>query len=220
MFFNGGKAANLRAAGLAIVAGLMATNSAAFAASNTMPAAAANQRVLYASLGETTRSPIGWVEFCNDNPGDCGGGPTQPRDIVMTQAAWKDLLRVNHWVNENVKPLTDMDHWGVVEKWSYPTDGYGDCEDYVLEKRRRLMQAGYPRQALLITVVRDHKGDGHAVLTVKTDRGDFILDNQAAKVLAWSETCYRFIKRQSQEHPNRWVSLGGFDTASVAGTKR
>jgi predicted transglutaminase-like cysteine proteinase len=39
-----------------------------------------------------------------------------------------------------------------------------DCEDYVLLKRRMLMQAGWPREALLVTVVRDKKGDGHAVL--------------------------------------------------------
>ena len=74
--------------------------------------------------------------------------------------------------------MTDLDHWGVVEQWNYPDDGYGDCEDYVLLKRRMLMQAGWPREALLITVVRDKKGDGHAVLTVKTDKGEFILDNQ------------------------------------------
>lgn len=220
MFFNGGKAANLRAAGLAIVAGLMTTNSAAFAASNTMPAAAANQRVLYASLGETTRSPIGWVEFCNDNPGDCSGGPTQPRDIVMTQAAWKDLLRVNRWVNENVKPLTDMDHWGVVEKWSYPTDGYGDCEDYVLQKRKMLIDAGWPREALLVTVVRDKKGEGHAVLTVKSDKGEFILDNQNEDVVAWTETGYRFVKRQSQSDPNVWVSLGDSRPAVATASSR
>ena len=71
-----------------------------------------------------------------------------------------------------------MEHWGVVERWNYPDDGYGDCEDYVLLKRKLLMQAGWPREALLITVVRDKKGDGHAVLTVKTDRGEYILDNQ------------------------------------------
>ena len=65
--------------------------------------------------------------------------------------------------------MTDLEHWGVVERWNYPDDGYGDCEDYVLLKRRMLMQAGWPREALLITVVRDKKGDGHAVLTVKTD---------------------------------------------------
>ena len=74
--------------------------------------------------------------------------------------------------------MTDLEHWGVVEKWSYPEDGYGDCEDYVLLKRRMLMQSGWPREALLITVVRDRKGDGHAVLTVKTDKGEYILDNQ------------------------------------------
>jgi predicted transglutaminase-like cysteine proteinase len=87
--------------------------------------------VVYASLGDTTRSPIGWVEFCAENAGECRGGATQPRDIVMSQTAWRDLVRVNKWVNETIKPLTDMDHWGVIEKWSLP-DGYGDCEDYVL----------------------------------------------------------------------------------------
>jgi predicted transglutaminase-like cysteine proteinase len=96
----------------------------------------------------------------------------------------------------------------VVERWNYPDDGYGDCEDYVLLKRRMLMQAGWPREALLITVVRDKKGEGHAVLTVKTDRGEFILDNQEEEVLLWYETGYRFVKRQSQSNPNVWVSLG------------
>jgi predicted transglutaminase-like cysteine proteinase len=101
-----------------------------------------------------------------------------------------------------------MDHWGMIDRWNYPDDGYGDCEDYVLLKRRMLMQAGWPRQALLITVVRDHNDEGHAVLTVKTDKGEFILDNQTQDILLWSETGYHFIKRQSQTDPNVWVSLG------------
>ncbi len=116
------------------------------------------------------------------------------------------------------RPLTDMDHWGVVEKWSYPDDGKGDCEDYVLLKRRMLMQAGWPREALLITVVRDKKGDGHAVLTVKTDKGDFVLDNQEEQVLLWSDTGYRFVKRQSQGNPNNWVSLGDTRPAFATAT--
>ena len=97
---------------------------------------------------------------------------------MLSAPAWKTLERVNLWVNTHVKPMTDMDHWGVVERWNYPDDGYGDCEDYVLLKRRMLMQAGWPREALLITVVRDKRGDGHAILTVKTDKGEYILDNQ------------------------------------------
>ena len=170
--------------------------------------AGANDRVGFASVGAETRAPIGWVDFCNDNPSDCRYSTSAPRDIVMTQTAWKDLVRVNRWVNENVKPLTDMDHWGVVEKWSYPTDGYGDCEDYVLQKRKMLIDAGWPREALLITVVRDKKGDGHAVLTVKSDKGEFILDNQNEEILPWTDTGYRFVKRQSQSDVNVWVSLG------------
>jgi predicted transglutaminase-like cysteine proteinase len=101
-----------------------------------------------------------------------------------------------------------MDHWGVVERWNYPDDGYGDCEDYALQKRKMLMQAGWPRQALLMTVVRDRNGDGHAVLTVETDKGEFILDNEVDEILPWSDTGYQFVKRQSQSDPNVWVSLG------------
>ena len=171
-------------------------------------ASAGGERVLYASLGDTTRAPIGWVEFCLENSEECSGRPTEPRDVVMSQQAWRDLLKVNHWVNETVKPMTDMDHWGVIEKWSLPTDGYGDCEDYVLLKRKMLIDAGWPRAALLIRVVRVRQGEGHAVLTVKTDKGEFILDNQNENVVAWTETGYRFVKRQSQSDPNVWVSLG------------
>ncbi len=144
----------------------------------------------------------------------------EARDVVLTPTAWRDLARINSWVNTKIKPLTDMEHWGVVERWSYPDDGYGDCEDYVLLKRRMLIQAGWPRQALLITVVRDNRGDGHAVLTVKTDKGEFILDNQHEEILLWSETTYRFVKRQSQTDPNVWVSLGDPRPAASTATSR
>ena len=167
-----------------------------------------SDRSAYVAVGTAARAPIGWVEFCNENPKECSVASSEPRDVVLTAKVWKDLLRVNKWVNDTVAPVTDLEHWGVVEKWSYPEDGKGDCEDYVLLKRRMLIQAGWPREALLITVVRDKKGEGHAVLTVKTDKGDFVLDNQAEEVLLWSDTGYRFVKRQSQSNPNNWVSLG------------
>jgi predicted transglutaminase-like cysteine proteinase len=83
-----------------------------------------------------------------------------------------------------------------------------------------LIQAGWPRQALLITVVRDNRGDGHAVLTVKTDKGEFILDNQNEEILLWSETSYRFVKRQSQTDPNVWVALGDNRPAVATATSR
>jgi len=171
-------------------------------------AAATEDAFLYVAVHEVTRPPIGWVDFCVRYVGKCATTPSTPRDIVLSARAFKDLARVNKWVNDAVKPMTDMDHWGVIEQWDYPDDGYGDCEDYVLLKRRLLIEAGWPREALLITVVRDKKVEGHAVLTVKTDRGEFILDNQTDDILLWFETGYRFVKRQSQRDPNVWVALG------------
>ena len=162
----------------------------------------------YITVGEKTRAPIGWVDFCIRYKPECDTTASLPRDIVLTPRAWSDMTKVNTWVNDNIKPMTDLDHWGVVEQWDYPSDGYGDCEDYVLLKRRMLTRAGWPREALLITVVRDKKNEGHAVLTVKTDKGEFIMDNQTQEVLPWFKTGYRFVKRQSQSDPNTWVALG------------
>ena len=180
----------------------------------------AEERALFVSLGEATRAPIGWIEFCEENPRECSNRVTAPRDIVLTAQAWKDLVRVNLWANSHIKPMTDLEHYGVVEKWAYPDDGYGDCEDYVLLKRRMLMQAGWPREALLITVVRDKNSDGHAILTVKTDKGEFVLDNQTDEILLWSDTGYRFVKRQSQANPNVWISLGDPRPAPATATSR
>ena len=183
-------------------------------------AQAGPERLVHVRVTDYTRAPIGWIEFCSVTPAECDVRPSAPRDVILSSKAWKDLVRVNKWANETVKPITDAEHWGVVERWSYPDDGYGDCEDYVLLKRRMLIQAGWPREALLITVVRDKKDEGHAVLTVKTDRGDYILDNQNEDVLLWSDTGYRFVKRQAQADPNSWVSLGDPRPAVATATSR
>ena len=54
---------------------------------------AAGERPIYASVGDTTRAPIGWVEFCSDNPAECREITTRPRDVVLSQGAWRDLVR-------------------------------------------------------------------------------------------------------------------------------
>jgi predicted transglutaminase-like cysteine proteinase len=193
---------------LAGAAAFAAPSQAAAAHHTALHAGIPAERLVYVAVGNVTRAPIGWIEFCVEYKPECDTKPAPARDIVLSAKAWSDLVKVNLWVNETIKPMTDMEHWGVVERWNYPDDGYGDCEDYVLLKRRMLMRAGWPREALLITVVRDKKGDGHAVLTVKTNRGEFILDNEVNEVLAWNKTGYRFVKRQSQSDPNLWVMLG------------
>ena len=193
---------------VAVISKVLSLLIAALAASTINALPAGSEQLARMPVSGATRPPFGWVEFCARQPGQCAGATTTPRNLALSREAWIYLVRVNKWVNETIKPLSDLEHWGVVERWSYPGDGYGDCEDYVLLKRRILIQSGWPREALLVTVVRDKKDEGHAVLTVTTDKGDYVLDNEKNDILLWSKTGYRFVKRQSQSDPNVWVSLG------------
>jgi predicted transglutaminase-like cysteine proteinase len=174
-----------------------------------------------AAVTGETRPPVGWVDFCLSHHAECEAPELEALDVTVTPETWATLVRINRTVNHRIEQVEDQELYGVPEKWAYPDEGKGDCEDIVLMKRRLLMQAGFPRQALLITVVRDHEGAGHAVLTVKTDRGDFILDNKENRILPWQSTGYGFVKRQSQEQPNRWVMLGvpAPSGLTVAGSK-
>jgi predicted transglutaminase-like cysteine proteinase len=169
---------------------------------------AANAADSYITVGARTQTPpIGWVQFCQTYKGVCDTKPLPPLDVVLDDKAWKALRQVNDWVNHNIKPETDMDHYGMIQWWRYPDDGAGACHSYALLKRRLLLQAGWPRQALLMTIVHENDGEGHAVLTVETDRGEFILDNLTDDILLWSKTPYHYYKRQSQDDPNWWVWL-------------
>jgi predicted transglutaminase-like cysteine proteinase len=201
----------LRPRGLAIAA-CLAGLSVGPASAGDWPLASA------AAIQGQATPPVGWADFCDRHAADCQVRDMPARDVSLNSVVWSLLTGINDRVNSTVTPVTDIDHWGKPESWDYPIDGRGDCEDYVLEKRRLLIEAGLPRQALLVTVVSDLKQEGHAVLTVKTDQGDFVLDNQTPKVVPWTATGYRFVKRQSQENPNRWVWLGwaGGDTATAA----
>ena len=153
------------------------------------------------------RPPVGHVEFCAGMPQECAAMPGRAMRIVLTSVSLAELDRMNRYVNARIAPVTDAELFGVAEKWSYPIDR-GDCEDYVILKRRMLIDGGWPPSALLITVVRDEKGDGHAVLTVATDKGDLVLDNQRDEILPWQRTGYQYVKRQSQADPSAWVFVG------------
>jgi len=179
--------------------------------------ASANDRVAFLSEQGTTSAPIGWRQFCRDNPGECRVAPMRADVVRADRNSWATLVRINAHVNTAIEPMTDIDQYGRDEVWTYPTSGRGDCEDYVLLKKKLLVEAGLPASALLITVVRDRQGDGHAILTVRTDRGDYVLDNETSDIRAWHQTGYRFIKRQAAHDPNQWVTVGpGAAPAAVA----
>jgi predicted transglutaminase-like cysteine proteinase len=158
-------------------------------------------------VGEARPVP-GWTKLCERLPGECEVDTTESAVISLTAKTWQAIVSVNRRVNTTIRPLTDQAHWGVPDSWDLPTDGAGDCEDYQLLKRKLLAEAGLPRRALRMTVVIDEKREGHAVLMVRTDRGDFILDNKTNAVLPWHETGYIYVKREGQDGPT-WVSLGG-----------
>ncbi len=137
---------------------LLPLSAALLLAAGTGAAAPTENRVgPFAETGRQSTPPIGWVQFCDENATICEVDQLPPVDVVLDEARWKELLRVNRSVNQEIEPETDEDQWGEVERWSFPTTGKGDCEDYVLEKRERLIDRGWPRQALLVTVVRDLK---------------------------------------------------------------
>jgi predicted transglutaminase-like cysteine proteinase len=156
--------------------------------------------------GGLTSQPIGHYEFCKANPAECSIRLNDTGPLHLTSAVWQELVNVNVAVNAAVKPMNDFDLYGKDEVWAYP-HGAGDCEDYVLEKRRDLMLKGISLTDLLITVVRKPDGEGHAVLTVRTDAGDYILDNLNDTVKPWDTTGYRYLKRQAATHTGRWVTI-------------
>jgi len=150
--------------------------------------------------------PIGYVTFCREHEAECKpSGPIVER-MQLTAQKRADLEQVNRYVNQSVSPVTDLDLYGKVEVWTYPS-GKGDCEDYVLLKRRMLIERGWPESTLLITVVRDENNEGHAVLTVRTDVGDLVLDNKRQQIVRWTDTPYTFVKQQSDRNPLVWSSL-------------
>jgi predicted transglutaminase-like cysteine proteinase len=169
--------------------------------------------------GRQTSQPIGHYEFCKVSPAECAIRPRDRGPLHLTQALMKRIEATNRKVNRAVRPLNDIDIYGRDEVWAYPDAGAGDCEDYALEKRRELNQAGISLSNLLVTVVRKPDGEGHAVLTVRTDKGDLILDNLNDQVRGWRDTGYRFLKRQASYHTGRWVSLREENTTLVGSVK-
>lgn len=176
------------------------------------------QPVAFAVTGAVTTRPIGHAVFCKTHPTECGANTDMVDEMPMTPGRLAELKGINSDFNSSIRAVTDRDFYHRDELWAYPVKA-GDCEDIVLAKRRALNQAGWPMSTLLITVVRQKSGAGHAVLTVRTSEGDLVLDNLDNTVKAWNETPYTYLKRQSQANAGEWVAINDDrDVQIVAGT--
>ncbi|CAN7557845.1 transglutaminase-like cysteine peptidase [Rhizobium sp. LjRoot258] len=185
------------------IKGFVVAMMAVFAMSTAATPASTNN--LSMVTGAATSQPIGHYDFCQTHRNECGPN-RNVSPAEMSDAKWGMVRSVNSMVNRSITPMTDKEIYGRDEVWAYPTTA-GDCEDFALLKRRILIQRGVSPANLLLTVVRKPDGEGHAVLTLRTSNGDFVLDNLASNVKPWFDTPYSFIKRQSSNNAGRWVTI-------------
>jgi predicted transglutaminase-like cysteine proteinase len=197
----------MKTLGVIVVAGLAGMLAASAALADPASVAREQDRASpYMRVFGVTQPPYGFVQFCERVPTECRQGPQEEQRFSAGPQRLSELDSVNRAVNREIEPATDLEIYGQTEYWTIPVTR-GDCEDYALLKRQRLMARGWPASALLITVVRDEKGEGHALLTARTVQGDFILDNKVDEVKAWHRTPYDFVMRQSYLNPRIWMSL-------------
>ncbi len=126
--------------------------------------------------------------------------------VALTPERMAQLQQVNSHVNSTIVEMSDMEQYGREDVWALPTSGKGDCEDFALLKRKMLVERGWPASALSVTVGATAQGEAHAVLTVSTDRGQYVLDNLTSSILTAAQTGHVYYARQSGRG---WVSTSG-----------
>ena len=144
------------------------------------------------------QSPLGFKIFCLKYPNECKGGGKS--SVSMTDATMQTLKRVNLSVNNAIRPKNDR---GGKDVWTLDASS-GDCEDYVVTKRSRLIKMGLPPGALRIAYAKTRSGEGHAILIVKTSQGDFVLDNRTNAIKLKAQAGLRIIS-MSGANPKSWT---------------
>ncbi|MCV9964808.1 transglutaminase-like cysteine peptidase [Pararhizobium sp. BT-229] len=156
--------------------------------------------------GGRTTPPRGYFELCKEHPKVCEVQSKATDPVSLSTEQWQEVRRINRAVNDTIQHATDQDLYGREEVWAFPETA-GDTEDFALLKQRQLTERGIPSSSLLLTVAIKPNGDGHALLTISTSEGDFILDDETNEILSWGKVPYKFIKRQDPTHSARWVKI-------------
>jgi predicted transglutaminase-like cysteine proteinase len=160
-------------------------------------------------------APSAARDLCGRYPWACARGASRPRGPGDALALARTINRA---VNSEVRQVTDRSQYGREDIWGLPTARGGDCEDFVLEKKRRLIEAGLPGSALLIATVLDRRRQGHAVLVLRTRSGDYVLDNLGNQVVPWHRTGYSFLRMQNPAAPQKWdaIAAGGIFSVTAS----
>jgi predicted transglutaminase-like cysteine proteinase len=197
------------ASAVLIVAVLTAVSSpyAARAAFFSLPRAVELQLQLI-RFGLSTLAPIAYSRFCLQYADDCQVHHMafrRPHPAALTAARFRDLIEVNYDVNRAITPRADEGSV-VDERWRISPQA-GACHDFAVTKRHELLARGWASRSLLLAEVVVPWGEHHLVLVVRTDQGDFVLDNLTADIKAWSSTPYHWVKIQSTGDPNNWMTI-------------
>jgi len=155
-------------------------------------------------------APFSFAKFCLDYPAECPKSPGAAR-VHLTPARMADLAAVNRAVNAAIEPTPDTSEFRF---WRLNVSA-GDCNSFAVQKRHELIKRGWPAGALALSVVKTSWGEGHLVVAVRTDQGDFVLDNLRANIVPWQRAGYRWIMRQSEKNPQYWAELNGGRAAPV-----
>ncbi len=134
--------------------------------------------------------------------------------LILDSTAWNAIKDVQKSGNAQIRWVSDQDTWGQQEKWAFPKEtgrtSVEDCDGFTLWKMRELMRRGFPAGVLLFTICRTETGEGHAVLCVATDHGDYLLDNRYARVMSYDDMLrqgYKFLYRSKGKLTGRWDKI-------------
>jgi predicted transglutaminase-like cysteine proteinase len=155
-------------------------------------------------FGRPSAVPNGYYVMCVSHPNLCrvrGGRLATTRDgsVELTSAMMDRLNSVNGSVNATIHPAYS-------EEWT-PERPVGDCKDFAMTKRQRLVDSGWPTSALPVAIVRTPAGEQHLILVARTSQGDFVLDNLTDGIVPWNRTSYSWEKIQSTNNGMAWLSL-------------
>ncbi|MBY5334408.1 transglutaminase-like cysteine peptidase [Rhizobium leguminosarum] len=164
-----------------------------------------NSAVSYISEKGTIIPPFAQVLFCAQNPTECRDN-NGPAVVALTDAQMLQLKNVNTSVNRTMMGRNDPGNELNGDVWKVNVRS-GDCEDFALTKRSRLIAMGWSSRALRIATAYTPSGEGHAVLVVRTDKGDLVLDNRKSSIKNWRDTDLRWDKIQSGTDPYVWYRL-------------
>jgi predicted transglutaminase-like cysteine proteinase len=166
------------------------------------------EQPLFLTAYSGARPPQGFEGVCERYAWACS---TQ-RGTISDDEALRIAVRINRRVNARIRAVPDHEAYGVRERWTLPERGAGDCEDFALLKKKLLIEAGLPGSLLLLATGLNRRAEPHAVLVLRLQTGDVILDNLTSAARPWQATGYTFLKIQSPDAPRIWsaVLLGPF----------